>query len=300
MFTQTRLRTGSADGRVEPHPEQERRGAAAAPIASWRSPRRNGGPPDRTPTVAPVIISASPVSTAATRTARIPSMPNRNGSTGISAPRVKNRKLDHAAVSRCRRPLLRGTGESDTGRPPAPQHRARPALGLRGGHPPGPIHQRELVRVDVESETRLSPPSSGLDAASSSRCELTEMYSPAAIDSAPANSPDSPVSSTVLGRWRPHRSPRGPARCCSPARRRRRTPRPASSRTSAPPPRRQPANHLAVDPLVGQHRRRHVPSSGQRPAFGLLHQRQHEHPTESPCQDGREPLPKRGGPGRAH
>ena len=48
------------------------------------------------------------------------------------------------------------------------------------------------------------------------------------------------------------------------------------------------------------HRRRQSHRGGQRPALGLLHQRQHEHPTEPPRQDGQQPRPQawRAGAGR--
>ena len=127
------------------------------------------------------------------------------------------------------------------------------------------------------------------------------MNSPAAIDSAPASSPDSPVSSTVRVPAPPPITPSTSAMLLtSPSL----APKTAARRVPdirARPTCRQPAHHLAVYPFVGQHRRRHVRiRSGQRTALGLFHQRQHEDPAEPPREDAQQPRPQGRAPGRAH
>src|SRR5699024_12235129 len=57
----------------------------------------SGGAPESTPTIAPVISSASPTRPAATNTAHNAVMPSAYGSTGMMAPEAKKQKLEMAA-----------------------------------------------------------------------------------------------------------------------------------------------------------------------------------------------------------
>src|ERR1700720_4694818 len=76
-------------------------------MSSWRSARRNGGRPDKRPTVAPVASSAIPTRTEATTSAVVPCKPKRYGRTGTRAPEAKMHKLESAAQCRCRPPRER-------------------------------------------------------------------------------------------------------------------------------------------------------------------------------------------------
>ena len=126
-------------------PRRGRRGLGdrrcSGPIASCRSARRSGGPPESTPTVAPVNIRASPTSTAAVTSAVTPRRPNRNGRTGTAAPVAKNAKLESAAPSpvptiSCR--SLSGDPESPSGRGRCCAARSRRDGGLRQRERRGP------------------------------------------------------------------------------------------------------------------------------------------------------------------
>ena len=68
----------------------------------------------------------------------------------------------------------------------------------RARHGPGRPARARWHRGRGAGSTVWASEMSGAEAASSSRCERTETYSPAPIDSAPASSPASPVSRTVV------------------------------------------------------------------------------------------------------
>src|SRR4051794_35796018 len=106
-------------------------------MASWRSARRSGGPPESTPTVAPVSISASPTSTVATSTPGQPVSPNRNGSTGTAPPGTPPPPPPHTAPPRPPAP----PATQKKNRPPPPRraggkkHKGGPARAGAGAAP---------------------------------------------------------------------------------------------------------------------------------------------------------------------
>ena len=122
---------------------------------------------------------------------------HRYGSTGTRAPEAKKQKLDTAA----RKPVPTASCSADSvasGRLPGHRRRAvwlstsSARLGGFGlAHAARPVDQGELVGVDVEVGQGGSRLRIGAEASSSSRCERTDTYSPAPIDSAPASSPAS-------------------------------------------------------------------------------------------------------------
>ena len=259
-------------------------------MPSWRSARFRGDAPDSRPTVAPVASSAMPTSTVAVTIAAVPSRPKIQGSTGMSAPDAKNRKLEIAAdrAGADRLVVMRGDRER-VGR------RRHPAGGLHARHDErgllarlllvhaaGAVDERELVRVDVEVDERLAGGRVGggcLEqlALRPHRHVLARAHRERAGEEArdageehdggghagradaehEREVRDEPVVGAEHGRAE------GAGETASPAR-------------------REPAHDLAVDALVGRHRRGGIGVARVRRAgLGALCEREHEDRAES-------------------
>ena len=132
----------------------------------------------------------------------------------------------------------------------------------------------------------------GVDAASSSRCDRTETYSPAPIDSAPASSPASPVSSTAWVDTPPPLTPEHQREVADQAVVGAEHRRPEGAGDPGPAAGGQAADDLLVHPLVGRHRPGGVDVGVvRRPGLGPLGQCEHEHRAEVPGQPGQHPHP---------
>ena len=168
-------------------------------------------------------------------------------------------------------------------------------------HAAGAVDQRELVGVDVERGARRRRRGvSGTDAASSSRWEphrdelarghrqrAGQQPGQPGEQHRPGDAPP-PMTPSTSARLltSPSLAPKTAARNVPDTRAR---PRAASPRTTSSCIR----SSAAIAGVAS------ASGTGQ-PALGLLRQRQHEHPTEPPREDGQQPRPQGGAPGPAH
>ena len=272
--------------------------AAPRPMASWRRARRSGGPPDSTPTVAPVSINASPTSTPPIAKRDQFGQPEQErqdghgragGEEAEAGQRGGHAGSDHVvALVDARRGRRRGACGVV-----AAQHLAGPPVGLRGLHPAGAVDERELVGVDVEARqdgrgvAGVRHRRGEQLALGAHRHELARTHRQRA-----RQQPGEPGEQHGRGG--------GPATDHAEHQRevadeavvgpehgraeRARHPRPA--------PGREPAHHLLVDALVRGHRRGGVGVGGVgRAGLGPLREREHEHRAEPAGEEGEHPHP---------
>ena len=215
----------------------------------------------------------------------------------MSAPEAKNRKLEIAAArpvptasSSCATTASASVGAGAWPGGLHPRHDERGVLARLLPRPCRGRGRRARARWR-RCRGRRAPRGSvgsGADASSSSRCDRTDTYSPAPIESAPASRPAMPVKSTTEARdagradAEHEREVRDEAVVRAEHRR-------AERAGEAPPAAgREPAHDLAVDALVGGHRRGRVGVGRvRRSGLGALCEREHEDRAE-PAGEGAE------------
>ena len=270
-------------------------------MPSWRIARLIGEAPESSPTVAPVASSAMPTSTVAVMMAAAPSRPKIHGSTGMSAPDAKNRKLEIAAdrpvptaSSSCATTASGVGGRLQLAGGVHPRHDERGVLARLGlVHAAGAVDEGELVGVDVEVDERLAGRGVGggcLEqlALRSHRHVLARTHREGAGEEA-----------RDAGEQHDRRGNAGRADAEHEREVRdesvvRAEDRGAEGAGEAPPAAGgEPAHDLAVDALVGGHRRGRVGVGRvRRPGLGALREREHE--------DRAEPARERAEQARAH